>query len=85
MNFVAFPPGCGYSVANFWGWDAHKTPHEARIPCPHEVSGDMCEDGVPRWALKPKSTNYPDHNHHGDLSLPGTIPMVEPGIEPGAS
>ena len=30
-----------------------------------------------------KSTNYPDHGHHGDLPLPGKIPMVEPGIEPG--
>jgi len=46
-NFVVFPPGCGYSVADFWGWDAH----EARLRCPDEVSGDMCEDEVPRWAL----------------------------------
>ena len=36
-NFVVFPPGCGYNVADFWGWDAH----EARLPCPNEVSGDM--------------------------------------------
>jgi len=35
--------------------------------------------------LKPKSTNYPDHCHHGNLSLQGRIPMVEPGIEPGTS
>ena len=45
----------------------------------------MCEDEVPGWALKSKSTNYPDHGHHGDLPLPGKMPMVEPGIEPGTS
>ena len=43
------------------------------------------EDEVPGWALKSKSTNYPDHDHHGDLPLPGKIPMVEPGIEPWTS
>jgi len=48
-----------------------------------EVSGDMCEDEVPGWALKSKSTNYPDRGHHRDLLLSGKIPMVEPGIEPG--
>ena len=42
----------------------------------------MCEDEVPGWALKSKSTNYPDH---GDLPLLGKIPMVEPGIEPRTS
>ena len=43
MNFVVFTPSCGYSVADFWGCDAH----EARLRCPDEVSGDMCEDEVP--------------------------------------
>ena len=81
MNFVVFPPGCGDSVAHIWGWEAH----EERLRCPDEVSGDMCEDEVPGWALKPKSTIDPDHGHHRDLSLPGKIPMVEPGIEPGNS
>ena len=81
MNLVVFPPGCGYSVADLWGWDAH----EAQLRCPDEVSDDMCEDEIPGWALKSKSTNYPDHGHHGDLPLPGKIPMVEPGIEPGTS
>ena len=70
MNVRGFPPGCGDSVADFWGWDAH----EARLRCPDDVSGDM-----------PKSTNYPDHGHHGNFSLQGKIPMVEPGIEPGTS
>ena len=45
--------------------------------------GDICEDEVPGWVLKSKSTNYPDHGHHGHLPLPGKIPMVEPGVEPG--
>ena len=40
MNFRGFPPGCGDSVADFWGWDAH----EARLRCPDDVSGDMQED-----------------------------------------
>ena len=45
------------------------------------------EDEVPGWTLKSKSKsiNHPDHDHHGDLPLPGKIPMVEPGIEPGTS
>jgi hypothetical protein len=33
--------------------------------------------------LKSKSTNYPDHGHHGDPPSTRKIPMVEPGIEPG--
>ena len=24
MNFRGFPPGCGDSVADFWGWDAQE-------------------------------------------------------------
>ena len=46
MNFRGFPRGCGDSVADFWGWDAH----EARLCCPDDVSGDMQED-EPRGAL----------------------------------
>ena len=73
---MVFPPGCGYSVADFGGWDAH----EVWLRCPDEVSGVMCEDEVPGWAFKSKSTNYPDHGHRGDLPLPGKIPLVEQGI-----
>ena len=47
MNFRGFPPGCGDSVADFWGWDAH----EARLRCPDDVSGDMQEDEIPGGAL----------------------------------
>ena len=34
-TFRGFPPGCGDSVVDFWGWDAH----EARLRCPDDVSG----------------------------------------------
>ena len=71
MNFRGFPPGCGDSVADFRGWDAP----EARLRCPDDVSGDMQEDEIPGG----------DHGHHGNLSLKGKIPMVEPGIETGTS
>ena len=47
MNFRGFPPGCGDSVADLWGWDAH----EARLRCPDDVSGDMQEDEIPGGAL----------------------------------
>ena len=46
-NFRGFPPRCGDSVADFWGWDAH----EARLRCPDDVSGDMQEDEIPGGAL----------------------------------
>jgi hypothetical protein len=40
-----------------------------------------------KWGfnLKTKSTNYPDHGHHGNPPPTRKIPMVEPGIEPGTS
>jgi hypothetical protein len=34
---VVSPPGCGRSVTDFWGWDAH----EAQLRCPDEVDGDI--------------------------------------------
>jgi hypothetical protein len=46
-NFVVFPPGCGDTVADFWGWDAR----EVRLRCPDDVSGDMLEDEIPGGAL----------------------------------
>ena len=49
MNFRGFPPGCGDSVADFWGWDAH----EARLRCPDGVSGDRGGCSA-RRGLKPK-------------------------------
>jgi hypothetical protein len=30
------PPGCNWSVNDFWGWDAH----EAQLRCPDDVDGD---------------------------------------------
>ena len=37
-DFCGFPPGCGDSVADFWGWDAH----EARLRCPDDVWVVIC-------------------------------------------
>ena len=81
MNFRGFPPGCGDSVDDFWGWDAH----EARLTLSRWCVWWYAGRWNTRRGLKPKSTNYPDHGHHGNLSLQGKIPMVEPGIEPGTS
>ena len=47
MNFRGFPPGCGDSVADFWGRDAHG----ARLRCSDDVSSDMQEDEIPGGAL----------------------------------
>ena len=47
MNVLGFRSGCGDSVADFLGWDAH----EARLRCPDDVSGDMQEDEIPGGAL----------------------------------
>jgi hypothetical protein len=33
MDFAVSPPGCGWSVTDFLGWDAH----EAQLRCPDEV------------------------------------------------
>jgi hypothetical protein len=38
MDFVVSPPGCGRSVTDFRGWDAH----EAQLRYPDEVDGDIC-------------------------------------------
>jgi hypothetical protein len=37
MDFIVSPPGCGWSVTDIWGWDAH----EAQLHCPNEVDGDI--------------------------------------------
>jgi hypothetical protein len=47
MNSRGFPPGCGDSVADFWGCDALG----ARLRCPDDVSGDMHEGDIPGWVL----------------------------------
>ena len=73
MNFSGFPPGCGDSVADFWGWDAHG----ARLRCPGDVNGEMQQDEIPGGALS--------LNLLTTQTMEGKIPMVEPGIEPGTS
>jgi hypothetical protein len=55
------PPGCDWSVTDFWSWDAH----EVWLRCPDEVDGD----GVPGGALNLNSTNYPNHGHYGESPL----------------
>ena len=81
MNFRGFPPGCGDSVADFWGWDAH----EARLRRPDDVSGYMQEDEIPGGVLSLNLLTTQTMVTTGNLSLQGKIPMVEPGIEPGTS
>jgi hypothetical protein len=49
VDFVDYPPGCGRSVTDFWGWDAH----EAQLRFPDEVDGDIWIWGT-RRGLKPK-------------------------------
>jgi hypothetical protein len=43
------------------------------------------EHGVLGGVLNLCSNKYPDHGHHGNFSLEGKIPIVEPGIESGTS
>ena len=81
MNVRGFPPGCGDSVADFWGWDAH----EARLRFPDDVSGDVQEDEIPGRAISLNLLTTQTMVTTGNLSLQGKIPMVEPGIEPGTS
>ena len=51
---------------------------------PNDVSGDMQEDEIPGGALSLNLLTI-QTSHHGNLSLQGKIPMVEPGIKPGTS
>jgi hypothetical protein len=53
MNFVVSPPGCGWSVTDFLGWDAH----EAQLRCPDEMDGDIWIWST-RRGLKPKVYEY---------------------------
>ena len=78
MNFRGFPPGCGESVADFWGWDAH----EARLRCPDDVSGDMQENEIPGGAL---SLNLLTTQSMVTTGIFPCKEMVELGIEPGTS
>jgi hypothetical protein len=49
MDFVVSPRCCGWSVTDFWGWDAH----EAQLRCPDEVDGNIWIWST-RRGLKPK-------------------------------
>ena len=71
-NFVVFPPGCGDSVADFWGWGTLK----ARLCCPSDVSGDLYmkmryQDGplslnlLTTWPWSPWGSSPTRKNSHG--------------------
>jgi hypothetical protein len=60
MDFVVPPPGCGRSVTDFWGWDAH----EAQLCCPDEVDGDTWIWST-RRGLKPWESSPSRKNPHG--------------------
>jgi hypothetical protein len=75
LDFAVSPPGCGWSVTDFWDWDAH----EAWLRCLDEVDADIYEYGVPGGALNLNSTNHPDHGHHGDPPLSGKNPHFRAG------
>ena len=87
MNFRGLPPGCGDSVADFWGWDAR----EARLRCPDDVSGDMQEDEIPggAWSLNLLTTQtmvttgiFPckenSHGRTGNRTLDLTVSSQRP-------
>ena len=81
VDFVAFPPGHGRSVTDFWGWDAH----EVQLRCPDSVWVVIEGDVVPGGALNLNSTNLPRPWSPRESSPSRKIPTVEPGIEPGTS
>ena len=61
-DFVVSPtpsPGCGWSVTDFWGWDAQ----EERLGCPDENDGEMKgESGVSGGGLDPSKRSYIQNN-----------------------
>ena len=81
MNFRGFPPGCGDSVADLWGWNAH----EARLRFPDDVSGDMQEDEIPGGVLSLNLLTTQTMVTTGIFPCKEKLPIVEPGIEPGTS
>jgi hypothetical protein len=74
-------PGCGRSVTDFCGWDAHRS----QLRCPDDVSDGIYERRGPGGALNLNSTRYPDHGRYGDFLLQGKIPTAGPVIEPETS
>jgi hypothetical protein len=67
MDFMFSPPGCGGSVTDFRGWDAH----DAQLRCPHGMDGDtwtwstrrgVSSTKLPRpwspWESFPSRTNF---------------------------
>ena len=69
-NFRDPPPGCGGSVTDFWGWDAH----EAQLRCPDGVRGDIQGDEVPGGALSLDLLTTQTMITTGILPLQGKFP-----------
>jgi hypothetical protein len=81
MDIVVSAPGCGRSVTDFWGWDAH----EEQLRCTDEVDGDI-------WTWSTRSSLKPKFYWTTQIKVTIEIfpfkekfPMVEPWIEPGTS
>ena len=90
--FGPMPPHvlCGLRGPPSWAWQECNRRLSLGRPWGAVTLSRWCVSGDrggwnTRRGLKAKSTNYPDHGHHGNLSLQGKIPMVELGIEPGTS
>jgi hypothetical protein len=81
INFVISPPGCGRSVTDFRGWNFHGE----QLRCPDVVDGDTWIWSTRRGLNLSSTKFYPDNGHLRNLPLQGKIPMVEPGMKPGAS
>ena len=84
FSFLSNATTCPYELRGFSSWLWRECSRLLRLGCPWGAATlpQWCEwwyvyeDEVPGWVLKSKSTNYPDHVHHGDLPLPGKIPIL---------
>jgi hypothetical protein len=86
--FVFNATTCPYRLRRptFWLWPKYNRLQSVGAPIRRGyVAPMMCERGVPRGALNPSSTSYPDHGRCGNLPLQGKIPTAEPEIEPETS
>jgi hypothetical protein len=64
MDFMVSPPGCGRSVTEVWGWDAH----EAQLCFSDEVDGNIWIWSTGR-GLNLSSTKLPEPWSPGNLPL----------------
>jgi hypothetical protein len=69
MDFVVSPPGCGWSVTDFWGGTPMRPGYVVSMRW-MVIYGY----GMPGGALNLNYTNYPDHGQHEDPPLSGKNP-----------